>query len=653
MRQAYDYWQDQPGTYHRRHARLPGPARQGAGPNARSRVRAPTRARAPQGPASRRAPSRFVGRHAASARSRRLRMPGASPHASEERASGRPGGRAAHAGWPPRALARQPPACAALSLGPVQAASDARASLPAPRRSVPQAGPGAELPMRDGPRGRSFASPRPAPPSASAQSRRLQTPGRVSPLLGGACLRPARGPSCPCGVAPAGARSPAPGLRRPQPRPGPGGFRRPGASPRASEERASGRAGGRADHAGWPPRALAHQPPACAVLAWPDRVPASWFTRSERRRLQASSRGMPLGTVRLRTATRTKACDPSATASALPLGRPPPTERHLQVTRRPPLASRPRPVSTRRRTGARIRTPHGRPPARAWLRRRAELAPWPPPEALPPCALRADPTRLPHTICSGTMRACENGGPPPLPFSGGEERPPPLPKWEGRREASSSSPPVFGRGGASGAQAGGPRPRPGSRLSAAHLRTGGEEECTGTADTNPGCNYLVRGYSPSMHYFWRGDMPHFSPPLPFQPRAGARPRRARSGAPACAGLRQSPTPAAGASSTSAGQSGAPARAGLRWSLTPADGVPSTSAGQSRAPAHARRRRSPNPCGGRAVDLGRPDTLADGGQPVRRGMTAAISNWPAAPAAGQPKQARAPVAGGLAPFSHYF
>ena len=196
-----------------------------------ARVRAPTRARAPQGPASRRAPSRFVGRHAASARSRRLRMP-----------------------------------------------------------------------------------------------------GRVSPRLGGACLRPARGPSCPCGVAPTGARSPAPGLRRPQPRPGPGGFRRPGASPRASEERASGRAGGRAAHAGWPPRALARQPPACAVLAWPDRVPASfWFTRSERRRLHA----------------------------------------------------------------------------------------------LPPCALRADPTRLPHTICSGTMRACENGrggetsSPPKM---GGEER---------------------------------------------------------------------------------------------------------------------------------------------------------------------------------------------------------------------------------------
>ena len=108
--------------------------------------------------------------------------PGASPHASEERASGRAGGRAAHAGWPQRALARQPLACAALSLGPVQAASDARARLPAPRRSVPQAGPGAELPMRGGPRGRSLASPRPAPSS----------PGRtVSPPPSGSHVRSA------------------------------------------------------------------------------------------------------------------------------------------------------------------------------------------------------------------------------------------------------------------------------------------------------------------------------------------------------------------------------------------------------------------------------------------------------------------------------
>ena len=124
--------------------------------------------------------------------------PGASPNALEERA--------------------------ALSLGRVQAqaASDAWAHLPAPRRSMPQAGPGAELPMRGGPRWRSLTSPRPAPPSASARSRQLQTPRRVSPRLGGARLGLGWGLSCPCGVAPSGAHSPAPGLRRPQPRPSPG-----------------------------------------------------------------------------------------------------------------------------------------------------------------------------------------------------------------------------------------------------------------------------------------------------------------------------------------------------------------------------------------------------------------------------------------------
>ena len=84
-----------------------------------------------------------------------------------------------------------------------------------------------------------------------------------------------------------------------------------------------------------------------------------------------------------------------------------------------------------------------------------------------------------------------------------------------------------------------------------------------------------------MHYFWRGDMPHFSPPLPFQPRAGARPRRARSGAPACAGLRQSPTPTAGAPSTSAGRrAGRPHMPGGGGHPTPAAGVPSTLAGQT-------------------------------------------------------------------------
>ena len=48
------------------------------------------------------------------------------------------------------------------------------------------------------------------------------------------------------------------------------------------------------------------------------------------------------------------------------------------------------------------------------------------------------------------------------------------------------------------------------------LEDGREEECARTKDSNPGYDYLVRGYSPSMHFFWRGDMPHYSPPLPSQ-----------------------------------------------------------------------------------------------------------------------------------------
>ena len=113
--------------------------------------------------------------------------------------------------------------------------------------------------------------------AAPARSGRLRTPGRVSPRLGGARLGPGRGPSGPGGVAPAGTRSPTPGLRRP---------RLAGPRPR--------------------------------LLLSPSR------SRSERRRRHASSCGAPLGTVRPRTVTRTKACDPSAAASALPLGRPPP-----------------------------------------------------------------------------------------------------------------------------------------------------------------------------------------------------------------------------------------------------------------------------------------------------------------------------------------
>ena len=53
-----------------------------------------------------------------------------------------------------------------------------------------------------------------------------------------------------------------------------------------------------------------------------------------------------------------------------------------------------------------------------------------------------------------------------------------------------------------------PGPRPGSRLcpargtrtGEARLRMGGEGKCAQTGDSNAGCNYPVRGYSPSMHF---------------------------------------------------------------------------------------------------------------------------------------------------------
>ena len=293
LRQAYDYWQDQPGTYHRWRAR----ARR-APP---ARVRAPTRARAPP-------------------------QPGLTPG--------------------PLALRRRE-----RGLSPVQAA-------PGTSPHAPWAG----LPMRGGPRGRSLASPLPA---------------------------------------------------RPQPWPGAGGFRRPGASPRASEERASGRAGGRAAHAVW--RSLASPRPAPSS---PGRTASRPPSGSHVRSAGAS--------------TRQAVARPSVLSGCvLWLGR-------RRATRRPqparfPWDGRPRKDTSRLRGGH--RSPHapgpsrrdgapapgyGRPTAGRRLRLRAELAPWPPPEALPPCALHADPMRLPHTICSGTMRACENGGPPPLPFSGGE-----------------------------------------------------------------------------------------------------------------------------------------------------------------------------------------------------------------------------------------
>ena len=149
----------------------------------------------------------------------------------------------------------------------------------------------------------------------------------------------------------------------------------------------------------------------------------------------------------------------------------------------------------------------------------------------------------PHIPYSGTMWACGNGGPPPLPVSPRlARRPAGHARWQ----------------------------LAGSRPSEAHFRTGGEEECARTGDTNPGCNYLVRGYSPSMHFFRRGNRPHFSPPLPFRRgcagrpcrraaavprpprRARRRPRPARAGRPRVPGRGCLPAPTAGTTSTSAG-----------------------------------------------------------------------------------------------------
>ena len=78
----------------------------------------------------------------------------------------------------------------------------------------------------------------------------------------------------------------------------------------------------------------------------------------------------------------------------------------------------------------------------------------------------------------------------------------------------------------------------------------------GTGDTNPGCNYLVRGYSPSMHFFWRGDMPHYFPPLPY--------RRGRVGCPYMVARGQpAPAPSAGVAVVHAGgRAAAEHRAGV-------------------------------------------------------------------------------------------
>ena len=143
---------------------------------------------------------------------------------------------------------------------------------------------------------------------------------------------------------------------------------------------------------------------------------------------------------------------------------------------------------------------------------RPTLARPPPPGlALGPLALLRRARSLGPVQAASDTRAC-------LPTPRGSE-----PRAGPGAELAMRGGPENGRGGAPGWLAGWLLPCLGSRLGAAHLRMGGEEECARTGDTNPGCNYLVRGYSPSMHYFWRGDMPHFSPPLPFQRgRVGCR-----------------------------------------------------------------------------------------------------------------------------------
>ena len=78
------------------------------------------------------------------------------------------------------------------------------------------------------------------------------------------------------------------------------------------------------------------------------------------------------------------------------------------------------------------------------------------------------------------------------------------------------------------ALAGGPAPVPGAGVAdrRGKLEDGRGGECAQTGDSNAGCNYPVRGYSPSMHFFWGGDMPRYSPPLHFgRGRAGCRASR--------------------------------------------------------------------------------------------------------------------------------
>ena len=119
---------------------------------------------------------------------------------------------------------------------------------------------------------------------------------------------------------------------------------------------------------------------------------------------------------------------------------------------------------------------------------------------------------------SGAPEAsCARSGRPGVPSRGGPSASalstsagPPCVLARGWAPATAAGAPSASQSGVP-ARAGGAAGPPAT----AHFRAGGEEECTRTGDTNPGCNYLVRGFSPSMHFFRRGDRPHLSPPLHF------------------------------------------------------------------------------------------------------------------------------------------
>ena len=119
---------------------------------------------------------------------------------------------------------------------------------------------------------------------------------------------------------------------------------------------------------------------------------------------------------------------------------------------------------------------------------------------------------------------------PPV-FRRGGEKPPPLPKWEGRREGrreASSSPPVFGRGSRD-AQV--EQARAGER---AGVERGGAGGGPGPA---PPARAGQRAGVERGAFYWRAGTPPFPPPLPFLRAGAGRPALPRTRPP-----RRGPTP---------------------------------------------------------------------------------------------------------------